>query len=61
MDGLNMVIAITDREKTETAINLFQENNVFTTDIVLGQGTASGEILDYLFLSPSEKRLSSAL
>lgn len=57
MDGLNMVIAITDREKTEAAINLFQENNVFTTDIVLGQGTASGEILDYLFLSPSEKAI----
>ena len=35
MDGLNLVITITDREKTETAIKLFQECNVFTTDIVL--------------------------
>lgn len=57
MDGLNMVIVITDRERTETAIDLFRENNVFTTDIVLGQGTASREILDYLYLSPSEKAI----
>ncbi len=55
MDGLNLVINITDRERTEAAINLFQENNVFTTDIVLGQGTAPGEILDYLYLNPAEK------
>ncbi len=57
MDGLNMVIAITDRERTETAINLFRENNVFTTDIVLGQGTATGEILEHMLLSPSEKSI----
>ena len=57
MDGLNMVITITDRERTETAINLFRENNVFTTDIVLGQGTASREMLDYLYLNPSEKAI----
>ena len=57
MDGLNMVITITDRERTEPAINLFRENNVFTTDIVLGQGTASRETLDYLYLNPSEKAI----
>ena len=57
MDGLNMVITITDGERTETAINLFRENNVFTTDIVLGQGTASREMLDYLYLNPSEKAI----
>ena len=57
MDGLNMVITITDRERTETAINLFRENKVFTTDIVLGQGTASREMLDYLYLNPSEKAI----
>lgn len=57
MDGLNMVITITYRERTETAINLFRENNVFTTDIVLGQGTASREMLDYLYLNPSEKAI----
>ena len=57
MDGLTMVITVTDRERTETAINLFRENNVFTTDIVLGQGTASRETLDYLYLNPSEKAI----
>ena len=57
MDGVNMVITVTDRERTETAINLFRENNVFTTDIVLGQGTASREMLDYLYLNPSEKAI----
>ena len=40
MDGLNLVINITDRDKSETAIRLFQENGVFTTDVALGQGTA---------------------
>lgn len=57
MDGLNLVITITDRDKTETAIKLFQECNVFTTDIVLGQGTAPREILEYLYLSPAEKSI----
>mgnify|MGYP005926625975 FL=1 len=57
MDGLNLVITITDRDRTETAIKLFQECNVFTTDIVLGQGTAPREILEYLYLSPAEKSI----
>ena len=55
MDGLNMVMVVTDRDRTEAAINIFRENNVFTTDIVRGNGTAPGEILDYLYISPSEK------
>ena len=53
MDGLNLVINITDRDKSETAIRLFQENGVFTTDVALGQGTAPREILEYLYLSPA--------
>ena len=57
MDGLNLVINITDRDKTETAIRLFQENGVFTTDVALGQGTAPREILEYLYLSPAEKTI----
>lgn len=57
MDGLNLVINITDRDKTETAIKLFQENGVFTTDVALGQGTAPREILEYLYLSPAEKAI----
>lgn len=55
MESLHMVIAIADRENTEKVIETFRESNVFTTDIVLGTGTAPTEILDYLYLSPNEK------
>ena len=55
MEGLQLVMAITDRDKTETVIGIFRECNVFTTDVVLGTGTAPTEILDYLYLSPNEK------
>ena len=55
MEGLQLVMAITDRDKTETVIEIFRECNVFTTDVVLGTGTAPTEILNYLYLSPNEK------
>ena len=55
MDGLNMVMTIVDRDRIEPVIGLFRENNVFTTDVVLGQGTAPREILEYLYLSTAEK------
>ena len=55
MEGLQLVMAIADRDKTETVIEIFRESNVFTTDVVLGMGTAPMEILDYLYLSPNEK------
>ena len=55
MEGLQLVMAITDRDKTETVIGIFRECNGFTTDVVLGTGTAPMEILDYLYLSPNEK------
>ena len=55
MESLHLVIAIADRENTERVIETFRESNVFTTDIVLGTGTAPTEILDYLYLSPNEK------
>ena len=55
MEGLQLVMAITDRDKTETVIGIFRECNVFTTDVVLGTGTAPMEVLDYLYLSPNEK------
>lgn len=57
MEGLHLVIAITDRDQAERAIQLFRENNVFTTDVVLGSGTATREVLEYLYLSPNEKAL----
>lgn len=57
MDKLHLVMAIADRERAEQFIGLFRENNVFTTDVALGEGTAPREILDYLYLSPSEKAI----
>lgn len=55
MEGLHLAMAITDREKSETVIEIFRECNVFATDVVLGMGTAPMEILDFLYLSPNEK------
>ena len=50
-----MVMTVSDRENEEQVIDIFRENNVFTTDVILGTGTAPTEILDYLYLSPNEK------
>ncbi len=55
MEGLHLVMAITDREKSEKVVALFDENNVATTYALMGEGTAPPEVLDYLYLSPSEK------
>jgi len=55
MEGLHFVIAVTDRERTAQVVSIFEENNVFTTDVALGEGTAPPEVLDYLYLNPSEK------
>lgn len=55
MERLYLVIAITDRQRGKKALALFEENNVVTTYIAMGEGTAPPEILDYLYLSPSEK------
>lgn len=55
MERLYMIITISDRENEEKVIDIFRENNVYTTDVVLGTGTAPMEILDYLYLSPNEK------
>ncbi len=55
MEGLHLVMAITDREKSDKVVALFDENNVATTYALMGEGTAPPEVLDYLYLSPSEK------
>ena len=48
MEGLHLVTAVTDRHRAEKVIRIFNENNVFTTDVVLGNGTASSEVLDII-------------
>lgn len=55
MEGLHLVMAITDREKSDKVVALFDDNNVATTYALMGEGTAPPEVLDYLYLSPSEK------
>ena len=57
MKGLHLVMAITDRERDKQVISLFRENNVFMTDVILGEGTAPPEVLDYLYLNPSQKSI----
>ena len=57
MKGLHLVMAITDRERDEQVISLFRENNVYMTDVILGEGTAPPEVLDYLYLNPSQKAI----
>lgn len=55
MEGLHLVMAITDREKSDKVVALFDDNNVATTYALMGEGTAPPEVLDYLYLSPSQK------
>ena len=55
MEGLHLVMAITDREKSDKVVSLFDDNNVATTYALMGEGTAPPEVLDYLYLSQSEK------
>lgn len=57
MESLHLVIAITDRYKAERVISFFKENNVFTTDVVLGTGTARNDATQYFYLNPSEKAI----
>ena len=55
MEGLQLVITITERDNSEKAISILKECNVFTSYVAMGEGTAPPEVLDYLYLHPSEK------
>ncbi|MFR7990175.1 MAG: P-II family nitrogen regulator [Anaerovoracaceae bacterium] len=57
MEILHLVMAVSDRYMAEKVIGLFQENNIFTTDVVLGEGTAPNEGLEYLYQNPKEKAI----
>ncbi len=58
MEGLHLIIAITDRERDEDVSKIFEEHNMFSTGVSLGEGTAPPDILDYLYLSPSQKSIT---
>lgn len=52
---IKMLITIVDRGKGEKIAEMLRENNVLYNMILLGNGTAKSELLDYLGLGQTEK------
>lgn len=61
MSDVHFMLAITARPRSERFIRLLMEHHVCVVDCLLGEGTASGDILDYLSLENSEKALLLAV
>ena len=55
MGGVDLLIAITDRSRSEAFADWFQEQGATLVLTALGRGTATTEILDYLGLEATEK------
>lgn len=55
MGGVNLAITITDRSSCEAVAAWYREHGVSLILTVLGRGTATTEILDYLGLEATEK------
>ena len=55
MNGVDLIVTITDRSRSEEFISLYQDCGVTMIISALGHGTATGEILDYLNLEATEK------
>lgn len=55
MGEIELIITIVDRSRAERFVSLYQELGVHLVLCALGHGTASGEVLDYLGLSETEK------
>ncbi len=53
--GIDFTMTITDRNKSEEFIEFYRGIGVPLVFCILGRGTATGEILDYLGLEASEK------
>lgn len=58
MGNLYLMTSIMDRKKVNKYLNLFQENNLHVIFWMLGYGTVSNEILDYLGLESPEKAIA---
>lgn len=58
MGSLYLMTTIMERKTVKKYFNLFQENNLHVIFWVLGFGTASNEVLDYLGLDSSEKAVA---
>ena len=61
MGDAHLMLVITERGKAEKFIRLFTEHHVYAVNCLLGEGTATSEILDYLSLEDSEKTLLLAI
>ena len=61
MGDEHLMLVITERGKAEKFIRLFTEHHVYAVNCLLGEGTATSEILDYLSLEDSEKTLLLAI
>ena len=58
MGSLYLMTTIMDRKKANKYLNLFQENNLHVIFWLLGYGTVSNEVLDYLGLESPEKAVA---
>ena len=52
---IELIIAIVDRGKGKNIVDIFQKHHVHRHFIILGMGTATSEIMDYLGLGEPEK------
>lgn len=52
---IKMLVTIVDRKKTDHVAEFFQERGLHANFAILGVGTASSEILDYLGLGETDK------
>lgn len=55
MQEIQCLVTITERDRAEKFLRLFQEHGVHVNLCALGRGTAAEEVLDYLGLEATEK------
>ena len=55
MSKLNLMTTIVDRNQVRKYLHLYEEEGLQIMLVTLGDGTASGDVLDYLGLEATEK------
>ena len=55
MSKLNLMTTIVDRNQVRKYLHLYEEEGQQIMLVTLGDGTASGDVLDYLGLEATEK------
>ena len=61
MGNLYLMTSIMDRKKANKYLHLFQENNLHVIFWLLGYGTVSNDVLDYLGLESPEKAVAFSI